>query len=220
MITLLWLCLLAALAISILASLTISIVSLIQSSKSKSKSKSNRSKNGSTGAKGNNGINGSTGQQGPALFNMYNYQGQAILGSNTISSDSNAATLNDIIRTIETYPTSFLTFRLASFGTIGDPFLIGLVNTNNINTFAFGLQFDNGNLLSKVANQSGSISAGTHATGDIFTVVVTSSNYFLIQNGSMIGTGTNTVVGGSYYANFFLANPNVSIDLISFGFQS
>lgn len=162
-----------------------------------------------------------SGPQGPALFTLMNANGFATLGSNTITTDSTAGVTTDIVKTIETYSTAFHTFRIGSIGTINDPFLIGLVNTQNIHTFAFAFQFNSVGALFTVANQGGSISAGTYNIGDIFSVAVTDSQYQLYQNGVSVATGTNTLgTTGSYYANFFLANPDIYIDLISFGYLS
>jgi hypothetical protein len=128
----------------------------------------------------------------------------------------------DAVRTIEQYPSAFCTFRLASFSSVPNPFTVGLVDTNNENTFAFAFQFNASNALFAVVNQSGATAlTNPYNADDVFSVIVTNSTYQLLQNGIQVAAGSNNVApGGSYYLNFFLPDPNLVLDLISFGYQS
>ena len=123
--------------------------------------------NGSNGMTGTNGMTGMMGVEGPSLFTFETTSGNPLLGSNSVTTDSNAGTVPDIVRTIEEYPSAFCTFELKAAPTTDNPFLVGLVNTNDINTFAFGFQFGSSGQLFSVVNQGGSLPLGTFNVGDI-----------------------------------------------------
>lgn len=173
---------------------------------------------GTDGSQGPTGPTGSDGIQGPALFTLIALTGIPNLDSNLI--DSNTI-IPANVKTEEQYYPAFLTFNLYDIPSLSNSSIIGFVNTNFINTFAFGLQFDPDYGIGLIYNGGGTVSSGaSFSIGDLFTVALNQNYCYYYQNGDLIASFQNTQSSGTYYGQFYLDNQNMIISNISYGIMN
>jgi len=181
---------------------------------------------GSTGPKGNDGSLGPTGVAGPTgvtgsqglgTFNMEILSGSPVILRNSIDTGEG----NVVVRVSENFYPAFISFQF-NYSLITSPSIIGFVNINYVNTFAFSLQFESSGNITLNYNRGGAISTSyTYTNGDYFALVLTESQCYYYQNFNLIGVypNTSTSFGETYYGQFYLNDANIFVNNISNGIE-